>query len=92
MNVTAELSGVKLRPSSDLDGKLVVTCSPSRVKMASVTLRLLSNLPDGASWSRKIGEVTPNDPSGVSLSKTLGNVPSAEEAALFGRDPGKATV
>src|SRR5450755_1772882 len=40
----------------------------------------------------KIGEVTPNAPSGVSLLKTFGKLPSAVDAALLGRIPGNGTV
>src|SRR5450631_2540062 len=40
----------------------------------------------------KIGEVTPNDPSGVSLLKTFGKLPSDVDAALLGRMPGNGTV
>ena len=88
MNVTPFPSGVTFSPISDFDGKLVETLAPTRVLSGIV----LMNLPTLVIWSMKIGEVTPNDASGVSLLKTFGKVPSAVDAALFGRKPGNGTV
>src|SRR5580704_19542311 len=64
MNVTTLPSVERLRASSDLELKLVTIML---LGMASV----LTVVPDGVIWSRKMGEVIPKLPSTTSLLKTL---------------------
>src|SRR5271165_4276872 len=54
----------RFSPSSDLELKLVTI-------MLLGTSKVLTVVPDGAIWSRKMGEVTPKLPSIVLLLKTL---------------------
>lgn len=92
MNVTPLAPGVKLSPSSDFDGKLVARFAPSWLNNTLVTGIGLIKPPVSVIRSRKIGEVTPKDPSGISLLNTPGKLPSAVDAALFGRRPGNGAV
>jgi hypothetical protein len=64
MKVIAVPSVERLRATSDLELKLVVTME---VGMGSV----LTNVPTGVNWSRKMGDVTPKLPSMRLLLKTL---------------------
>src|SRR5580704_13257084 len=54
----------RFSPSSDLELKLVTT-------ILLGTAKLLTVVPEGVSWSRKIGEVTPKLPSTLLLLKML---------------------
>lgn len=77
---------------TDFDGKLVVTLIPSWLKISCVTGNVPIIPPVVVMRSIKMGDVTPKEASGISLLKTSGKLPSATEAALFGRRPGKGTV
>ena len=57
----------RLSASSDLEEKLVTRLAPG-----TGTGVVLTRRPDGVSWSRKIGEVTPKLASTSTLLKTCG--------------------
>jgi len=64
MNVIAVPSDERFSASSDVELKLVVT-------RLDGTGRVLTSVPVGVIWSRKIGDVIPKLPSALSLFQTL---------------------
>src|SRR5215475_10169648 len=66
----------RFRDSSDFELKLVTTWSEGTASVPSV-------FPSVVMLSRKMGEVMPKLPSGPSLLKTVGYVPSATALAHF---------
>jgi hypothetical protein len=78
MKVTYRPSVDRFSASSDFDEKLVTMWSPSSpepFRDPSGSRSVLSSRPDGVSWSRKIGDVTPKLPSARSFPHNQVNPP-----------------
>src|ERR1700726_4803895 len=95
MKVTYRLSVDSFSASSDFDEKLVTTWPPSgpeAFRDPSGTRSVLTSRPDGVSWSRTIGDVTPKLASARSLPHTPGYEPSLVATAQPVVHPGGRTV
>src|ERR1700691_5463363 len=90
MNVTDRSLVDRFRASSDLEEKLVTRPPPGCA--ASGMRSVLTRGPEGVTWSRNTGEVTPKLPSTRSLLNTPGYEPSLVAVAQPLVQPGGRTV